>query len=458
MTVAAPGASPKAVVAAVVLLVLITTAVFVLGTTHPGAATPEGAVLDLVDALEAGDVVGVLESISPSEQGVMVDGFDSLADGFTGAGVLSGDGSGLAGLVPGVEIDVDGLVLRTSELDDQVVFVEAVSGTVVVRVDAAAVPDPAARAALERQADVRLDDGVEWRRDLSRSPVVFGVVDEGGGYHVSVAYTAAEQVRRAGGVPLPDVETRPDAVGSNTPEEVVTDLFSALEARFPLRVAELVSPFDGRALYDYATAWLPGPQQAADRAGADEDAGRPSWRLRVDALDVSVVEGDAGSSADGPGVRRVRVDRLDATLVDGYAGEQVRVEVGGDGCTTWTHADLGPGPTPVVRRVCPGVGWTDGDGVRVDPPPVSLVDVLTLDGLAGPPTFTVVEREGRWFLSPTRTVIDSLVDGLDDAGAAGAGEWGARLVALVGRAADGPVSVRPASPASVSGPATGSGG
>lgn len=433
--------SATRIVAAVVVLVVVSTAVFAAGTTHSGASTPEAAVEDLVEALEAGDVVGVLESLAPSEQRVLSEPLDELAGGLEAAGVVGGD-EGLDGLIPGVTVEVEGLELSSEELDEQVTFVLASGGTVRVTVDPVAVVDPAVRDDLAARADVALEDGLVWERDLAVDPLVFGVLDEGGGYHVSVAYTAAEQARRSAGAPLPDVETRPDAVGSNTPEEVVTDLLSAIEARFPLRVAELVSPYDGRVLYDYATLWLPGVQRAADQVVADEAAGRPGWSFRVD--DVAV-------HAEGEGdERRVVIDRLDATIVDGYADEHVRVQVSEDGCTSWTTTGgapgqlwPAPGPPVDVRSVCPGGGWTDGGGGPADPPGAALVDLMTLDGLgAGQPTVTVIEREGRWTLSPTRTVLDSLAEGLGRAGAQGAGDWSAGLVALVLRFTDGDLAVR----------------
>lgn len=435
-------ASTRGIVAAVVGLAVVTTSVFVAGTSHSGATTPEGAVEDFVGALEAGDAIGVLESLAPSEQRVLVEPLDALARDLEAAGVVGG-GEGLEGLLPGVGVEVDGLTLQAEPLDEQVTFVETTGGTVRVVVDPEAIADDEVRDELSDRADVALDDGLVWERDLATDPLVFGVLDEGGGYHVSLAYTAAEQVRRASGAPLPDVETRPDAVGANTPEEVVTDLVSAVEARFPLRVAELVSPYDGRVLYDYSTLWLPGVQRAADLAGRDQQAGRDTWVMQVDDIAVHTV-------GDGD-VRRVVIDRLDATLVDGYAAEQVRVQVGDDGCTTWTRSAgepgqswPSPGPPPDdVRTICPGGGWTDETGSRVLPPPFALVDLLALDGIgAAQPTVTVIEREGRWFLSPTRTVLDSLADGLEASGPEGAGAWSATLLSMLLRATDGDLAVR----------------
>src|SRR5690606_25348238 len=151
-------------------------------------------------------------------------------------------------------------------------------------------------------------------------PLVLVTLGDGGGWHVSLAYTAAEAARRAAGAPVPDLRFEgPETIGSTTPEEVVTDLFGALEARFPRRVAEPVDPREGRAAYQYASLWFPGVQAAADDAGRDE-----RWDLRVDELVTS-------SSGDGE-VRRAAIERLDLTLVDRPAGEVVRVQVTEDGC------------------------------------------------------------------------------------------------------------------------------
>lgn len=440
----AGGASARLRVgAAVVAVVVGTTAWFVATTGADGASSPEGAVEDLVAALVADDPIGVLEAVAPGERESLVEPLEALADGLQDRGALGGDG-GLAALPPGVEVEVEGLVLaRGEEISRRVRAVESVAGRLRVRLDAAAVPDPAVRADLAERADVDLEgDGIVYERDLGEDPLVLVTLGDGGGWHVSLAYTAAEAARRAAGAPVPDLEYEgPETIGSTTPEEVVTDLFGAVEARFPRRVAELVDPLEGRAAYQYASLWFPGVQAAADDAGRDE-----AWDLRVDELVTA-------ESGDGE-VRRVAIERLDLTLVDGPADEVVRVKVGEDGCTTWTTVAGAPrggaegvevtaGPGAEVRRVCPGSGWTDGEGRPVERAGVAPPDLLSLDGLGGPrPAVTVVDRGGRWFLAPARSTLDSLVEGLEAGPAQGTAAWTGSLVALVLRAVDGPASAR----------------
>lgn len=450
-------------VLAVVLvgLVLATTVAFAAFTTHSGASTPEGAVRSLLTALEDGDAAGVVRALAPSEQRVLIEPLSGLVAAMDEAGVLA-DAEGLPGLVPGVAVEVDDVVLRPEVLDEQVTFVHAEGGRIGVAVDPAVLPDDAAYDDVAARADRVDDDGtLRWEWDLARRPVTFGTVDEGGGWHVSLAYTAAEALRQASGAPLPDTEIRPDAIGSTTPSEVVVDLFGALSARYPLRVAELVSPYDGRALYDYATVWLPGLQAAADAQGAAAAAGRPAWTFTVEDLAVS--------EAGDVDVRRVSIDRLEAVLDDVPAGERWRITVGEDGCTTWlleqrtqqTAAPEGDDPSSDggagagggdvaavaegdLRRSCPGQPWVDGRGERAEPPGIALVDLLTLDGMVGGrPGLTVIEREGRWFISPTRTVLDALVASLERTPPEEVSTWTADLLALVLRGVDGPASIRP---------------
>jgi len=416
-------------VLAVVLVVAVTTAAFVALTTHEGATSAEGAVRELADALETGDVVGVVSILPPGERAAIVEPLSAIADRLVEADLLGSSGAGgLEGIVPGVSFDIEGLELTSEVLDEQVTFVEAVGGTIDVTVDPSAIPDDATRDAVWDEAGAEPGAPLTWRRDLAVDPLVFGTVDEGGGWYVSLGYTAAEQIRRANGAPLPDVETRPDAIGSTTPDEVFPDLLSALEARFPLRIAEMVSPTEGRALYDYATLWLPGLEAAAEAQGAEHDAGRSAWSFTVDDLAVS-------SSGTGA-VRRTTIDRLDATLVDPAAGETVRYQVDEAGCTTvtmspWPASGADAGGRD-VRTVCPGAGWTDATGSLVDPPEgTTMIDLLTLDGLAGPPGLTVTERGGRWFVAPVRSVLDSLAEGLEATPVDERGAWLTGLVALV---------------------------
>ena len=414
------------VVVGLVVVVVLTTGAFVALTTHEGATSAEGAVLELVDALEAGDLAGVLAVLPPGERAAIVEPLTAIAAALVAADLLGSSGdAGLDGVVPGVSVEVDGLELTSEVLDEQVTFVEAVGGTVEVTVDPSAIPDQTTRDAVWADAGAAPGEPLTWTRDLAVEPLVFGTVDEGGGWFVSIGYTVAEQVRRQAGEPLPDVETRPDAIGSTTPDEVIPDLFGALEARFPKRIAELVSPEEGRALYDYATLWLPGLEAAAAAETAAAEAGQPAWSFRVDDLVVS-------SSGTGA-IRRTRIDRLDATLTDPGAGAVTRYQVDDVGCTTVTTSPFPPQASePDARTVCPGVGWTSAMGVPIDPPEgATLVDMLTLDGLAGSPSLTVTERGGRWSVAPVRSVLDSLAEGIEATPANERGAWATALVALL---------------------------
>ena len=179
------------------------------------------------------------------------------------------------------------------------------------------------------------------------------------------------------GAPLPDTETPPGRHRlEHAHAEVATDLFGAIEARFPQRVAELVSPYDGRALYDYATVWLPGLQAAADEQGAIRTLawrrGRspsPSWRCTRRAAPTCGGWPSTGwwpcSTTCPPGsAGRSRSPRTAAR--PGRSSRPLPAHAAGGRSRAWAGPDDEGAPARAVvvgdlRRVSPGQGWVDGD-------------------------------------------------------------------------------------------------
>ncbi|HMQ28629.1 MAG TPA: hypothetical protein PKA98_21765, partial [Acidimicrobiales bacterium] len=236
-------------------------------------------------------------------------------------------------------------------------------------------------------------DDVGLDRALLRTQVLppsLVVVRHGGGWHVSPQYSAWETWRLANGIELPNFAEGPRAIGADTADAVVADLFGALERRDPGRIQSMVEPHENGALYHYVYLVLPTIEGAWSLIGTDPEAGA----LVVEHLTTEV---EVPDPADGSRRRLVRITELAGTYTEG--GRMLAFEYR-DGCLEISEPSTG-----ATTRRC------DGD---LDPTPLTDtgLDALFAWTPLGRtfPTFAVSEDRGRWFLSPTRTELFTLAE------------------------------------------------
>jgi hypothetical protein len=184
------------------------------------------------------------------------------------------------------------------------------------------------------------------------------------------------------------------------------------------RAIAMTDPEEMRALYDYAPLFLPDVARSAQGARDEDD-----FAVKVDRLDTSV---------DGDGsVRRIRITGFDVTL--GSQDDNVHMVYDGtcyDVTTTYSSSfEFGSyDPETGDYTSTPSTGAPEVDHEHVcagDPSsessdgPDSSGDASLFGGLgmfgsasAQPFAVTVTEVDGRWYVSPVRTILDSVVEGL----------------------------------------------
>jgi hypothetical protein len=157
------------------------------------------------------------------------------------------------------------------------------------------------------------------------------------------------------------------------------------------RMIELTPPDTMAVLHDY------GPDLLLDDRGDDEDDDS-STRLE----DVRL--GEPKGSGD---TRRLTLEGY--RLVDVYDGEESSIVYDGS-CMTFDFGDLYEDAEPAVEPVRHCLDGTDGNGnptsVELRTEPLPFGPLLFGPGAA---EIVVVERDGAWYVDPSRTVIDSLL-------------------------------------------------
>ncbi|MFN8038591.1 MAG: hypothetical protein U0Q07_05190 [Acidimicrobiales bacterium] len=381
-------AASVAIAVLVTAAVVLSTGAFVLANASDGAADPETAARTFVEAAAARDGRGLLAASLPSERDAILAHLPGILEQAQRLGLVGPIDLGAA-----ASADVSARDLRT---ESQRVDVD----TFRVTVNGGHLQGTWSEEGLPISPELRrfvVDDlgldppvpGESFDVDLAQHPLVLMSVRELGGWHVSLYETVAEHWRVAAAAPETSFGRGPVATGADTPEAVVSDLFEAGANLDAGRAVALAYPPEMRALYDYAPLFLPASRRDARKAAEDDG--------------FSLTIHDLGLEATGEGRERtVRVTRASATW--GAGDQWVRMRYA-DGCATYEYAPTATADATRTERRCDGD--VSAPSAETAAAPFRQVSAFSELGRIFP-TFVVLERSGRWFLSPTRTLLGTL--------------------------------------------------
>ena len=381
-----PRRSKRTLVALVVgVVAVLGGGVFAATQLIGSSSSPEAAVEKLFEAAADEDFLGLLEALPPGERDVLKGPIEDIATELKRLEILSGDAD--LGDFAGVEIEVDDLELSSSPIRDGMAEVRIDRGILRSSADPAKLPlgrfvrDVAgddlaqATASAPEVSDLRGDGPTE----------VLVAVEEDGRWYFSLWYTVAELSRRESGAPMPDLARRVNANGADSAEGAV-DAFLRAAVRLDLqRMIELLPPDEARALHDYAPLFLDEAREAGEEF-------RRSVQVDITQLDLRT----AGRNGDRT---LVQIERLgfDGVVRD----ENLRITYR-DGCATLAPI-TGRGQP---ERICPG-DFEDGAPelferfLGTDSPDIDVEQPAL--------GFATVERDGKWYVSPTATVLDNIL-------------------------------------------------
>ena len=347
-----------------------------------GGDTPSDAVQQFVEAMRQSDPVGMVAMIDPYERDSIADPAARLLSEVERLQLINRSGAeslGAETVGESLSIDVSELELRERRIDEDLVRVEIRSGRVRGR-------------AADFESPVSIDSGNEvedavdrFNEDLEALDLDFqkdfdgdvfvATVDRGGRWYVSIYYSIAEYLREESGERFPQAGTGPEPEGADSPELALEQLLRALESFHAEGVLTVLDPEEAGVLYDYASLYLDRIDAAVREERRRDDF---DWEFRS----VQV------SSENRNGRRFAQLDEIDVSIE--ADGDSARLRYGG-GCFDLSTSESS-------ETICV-------DGSEIDQER-SITQALGRIGTG----VSVVERDGRWYVSIVPTVLYTYVD------------------------------------------------
>ncbi|MBI2708197.1 MAG: hypothetical protein HYX34_00640 [Actinobacteria bacterium] len=395
-----PRRTGRMLLVAVALVATLSGAAFgivTLTSGDGGAGSPEAAVKRLFAAIDRADVLGVMEALPPSERDALRRASEQVVDRLKTIRVLDEKAS-LAD-ARGVTATVTGLTTRSTAITTDLAVVDLTGGRLVLTGDANQAPfGPVVQRILDRQTGPRRATG---DNDLRGGRLV--AAREADGWYVSITGSILQLVADGGdssrsvrtlGNPTP-------AIGAASPEEAVRQLVDAL-SRFDIeRSIGLLDPRSGWVWQAYGS-----------RLAAMVDAGT-SPTVTVKRLDLAADQRSA------------------TTAVVRASGFEVIVESRSeDGLDTATYTWDGRCMRSTSRFAAP-----DGSGDVLRPAVISTCQedngsaALDVDpfwpvyGKLLSPEVAVVARDGRWYVDPSSTILQTVRAAVGSVDEAAAERW-----------------------------------
>ncbi len=357
-----------------------------------GPSSPEEAIDAFMAAADAEDMLGMAELIAPSERETLAEpGLETLAH-LQRLGIV--DERGMTAEA-GFDIEVDGMTYTVTTLNEELSWIEFTGGTLTATTTETAGLGPVVLDEID-EADRGALASAE-TTPLTDMPAI-AIVEQDGGWYVSLTYTGAEHARREAGLGLPDFDASPVPDGAATPEAAVSELVAEMAEVDLEGILTHLDPVEFAAGYDYLPLVLDGAQRDVDAFLDEARAEGFTWALEVTSVRVieqngrtiAIIEGfEASASMGGDSVSMV------------IEGDCATVEVIGAGLSE-TATECGEAQAATVAESLVALGIDDPDIP-------SFVDKL--EGLET--GITVVERDGRWYVSMVPTYFGMINDVLE---------------------------------------------
>ena len=380
------------------------------------ANTPEQAIESFYRSLENGDAIGMAKVLAPGERDIMLDSIVPMMSELSRLEILDKDLD--LNKVQGYTAEVSNFKATSKPIRRDLAEVRVTGGNIKASIDPKKLPLGAflrdiLGSELDRAKVERTDETL--RIGERGDPLVMQKI--GKRWYLSLNYTAAESARRTspesfgvppkgGGVP---------AKGAESAEAAVAEMMTAAGHFDVRRMIELLPPDEFPAVHDYAGQFIGDAEdllaQARKVARVDITSKLRSKKITDDRVLVSIVDLPTTLKIDSDGTvveGRYAHKALNGRMTTG-TGEVIRADFK-DECLTLVVDDE-------TKKGCGAKGIADlfSQLSGKDLNTTGLSDRGVAYGQKcinnkKRPDFgmVAVKRDGKWFVSPTRTMLDSI--------------------------------------------------
>jgi hypothetical protein len=365
-----------------------------------GAETPDKAVRTMIESLQKGDLLGVVDTLPANERNIARRFVDDWTAEAKRLGGMKTDAK--LDKVDSYTLKVDGLATKESPVTKDIVNVSLIAGKVSVSTKTGDLPFGSslgeAFGAFNEAGDgdtKQTDDAkIENSFDLADvdTPVIITTMHDSEGWHPSLMFSAFDAARRDSGEPAP---TAADAIvgrGSDSPEAAVTDMLNAIGSQDAVRLVELLPPDEWAAAHTYGRtvvkkSELDGYETIATFKDMKFETKAVKGGKKLTPISLTVHSVPGPENGDDP--------------------YDTKLTKKGDDCVQIVDGRRGTDETHCASEVGKAVTGDGFDDTGVDP---AMGEIATrIAKKLGELGVTVVQSDGKWYVSPVLTVGDSLL-------------------------------------------------
>jgi hypothetical protein len=379
--VAASNGPIKKVIASVGVLGLLGGATFAARSfAAPSGNTPTEAVQALMEAAEKSDVIGVMEQLAPGERDLMIESGVPILEELKRLEVLSPAMN--LNAVDGASFDFQGQAFTETVLRDDITAVKVSGGTITSSGTVSKIFGGTAKDLFGGTSDQK-----PTTENFDKTTVA--TVKRDGRWYVSLAYSVAEAARQSSGRPMPTATQSVAPTGASSPEEAIREMLNSVGALDARKAISLMDPDEFGALQDYAPLFL---------SDLEKETAKVQGKYTLTFPDLNMTSTKSGN------VAKVKISKWSLDLkVNSIEGQPAQLVLDGD-CVNATYAGK-------TSKRC---------GDEVAKLPEDLFGESAVDsGFTFNPSetsrnaeYTVVSRNGKWFVAPLRTVLGSVESNL----------------------------------------------
>lgn len=384
---------------AIIAIAAVAFATMNAGRTNDGADSPEAAMQKFFDGLSSEDLVAAVDAFLPGEADPVINYTGAIGSELKRLEVLTDDVNPQG--ISGVNMEFSDLEFRTEGVADGFVRVYVTNGDAFIDIDQAELPlgnlildnlPPDARAEFDQDLPPQSDS-------MAGEDFYMVAVLEDGGWYLSLWYTMMDAIFSETGFGTPDFGAGVEAVGADSPEAAVEAAFREVLALDLEGLIGMLPPTEMRALYDYMPLVFDDYNETVGAVGS-------FVTIDLKSLGTKVSDGENGA-------KRVQIESFDIAFssfffeVDGaiiFDGACFDVTINDQGGAL---SEFGAAIPENINSCDPAVADALGSGLTGVEMPDFLGDLGAAEiGLVA------VEEDGRWFVSPTETLGDAMLQGL----------------------------------------------